>query len=91
GLLFAACQSEAEAMRVVCDAPIACTKCMEAPPADKAILLARHITEGVRNDEVKKMFSGLASVSAEEKVRLLADRAKAAGITKCAMLEVWAQ
>jgi hypothetical protein len=83
-------QSFDEAMRVVCDAPDQA----DLPPgpageANRAMVLAVWIDKRVRNQEVRQLLGGKSASTPERKIQALESGARRAGITRCALADLW--
>ena len=74
------CQSEATGLRVICDAPLNCGECMNAPPDLRMQMLAQHIDSNLRNGEARTLFEALASADPATRHGSLTSRAKQLGI-----------
>ena len=89
--LLVGCQSRAEGLRALCDAPRDCPECMSAPPELQAVLLSTYIDDHLSNGEVRDLFQPLPQVDPAQRVVLVRDAAAAEGITECPLLDVWGQ
>ena len=83
-------QSFDEAMHVVCDAPDKA----ELPPesagaANRAMVLAVWMDKHVSNHEVRQLLGGKAAATPARKLEALESGARRAGITRCALADVW--
>ena len=91
-LLSLACgpfQTYGQAMQIICDAPMECTECNKADPAERVSMLAQYISERVYNREAIRVFSALAMAGPEDKARLLRSAAAEGGVTDCRFAEVF--
>ncbi|MEM9189625.1 MAG: hypothetical protein AAGF12_10650 [Myxococcota bacterium] len=88
-VLAAGCQSKFAGMMAMCDAPIHCAECMNAPPDMRATFLAAHIEEEVSNDEVLEMFQALAHADAATRRDILRQESGAVGIANCELAEMF--
>ena len=83
------CQSEAAGLRVICDAPLNCTDCMNAPPDLRMQMLAQHIDSNLRNGEARALFESLAAAEPATRQESLTGRAKQLGIEKCPLADTF--
>jgi hypothetical protein len=86
-LALVACQSHATAMEIVCNAPIACDDCNAADPAMRAANIARYLSDHVTNAEAVQMFSALATMEPEDRMRIVRAEAAREGITSCPLAD----
>ena len=82
-------QSYEAAMKVVCEAPTAMEKELSsADPAERARLLAGHISKNLTNEEAKALFGKLATMSPDTRRSEMQAALKKAGISEsgCPMM-----
>lgn len=84
---LAGCGSFEDDMRTVCNAPNEVKLEPSDDPSQRATKLAKHIEERIRTDEVKQLFSSLATMPPAERRPVLEKAAKRAGIDECPFLD----
>lgn len=90
-VLLTACQSRADALRVVCNAPNDCVECRNADPSRRATLLAAYIDDHVSNGDVQELFAALAGADPGMRRTLIGNAAAEEGITECPILDVFTE
>ena len=78
-------------MLAVCEAPRNCAACKDATPEERSKLIAQYVEQHVRNDEVKELFSSLATMRPEDRVATLRKAAEADGLAGCMLADQWAE
>ena len=88
-LLLAAigCQSEEDAYRLLCNAPLDCEACRQGSPAERQQRLAEYIEERLSNSEVRRVIEQMASADPDTRNAHLVTRTRELGITECPMLD----
>ena len=81
------CQSEKEALQVVCDAPVKCTSCMTPHPDQRVVALVRYIEDNISNSGTKKFFASLGNMEGKERATVFEKRIQEHGITSCPFLK----
>ena len=81
------CQSRRAALKVICDAPVSCTACMQAKPVQKQTLLSRHIAQRLSNREVVEFYEQLAMASPSVRQSMLVDQLQGVGFDSCPYLD----
>lgn len=87
-LPLSACQSQAAAMEIICNASTGCADCNAADPSIRAARLAEYIANNVTNDEAVQMFSSIAAIAPADRARAIREAAAAEGITSCPIADV---
>jgi hypothetical protein len=83
-------QTFEQAMRVACDAPDQPELAPDAAGGtNRALLIAVWIDRRVRNREVRQLIGGSAAQTPQGKLEALRAGARRAGITHCALAELW--
>ena len=80
------CQSEKDALQVVCDAPVKCTPCMTSHPDQRVVALVRYIEDNISNSSTKKFFESLGNMEGKERAMVFEKRIQEHGITSCPFL-----
>ncbi|MGH1347853.1 MAG: hypothetical protein ACRBN8_40235 [Nannocystales bacterium] len=81
-------------MKVVCQATVTCSECLQSEPDQQALKLAQYIDKNTSDPEVRALFSELATLAPAQKVAKVRDAASAAGIDACPYvdwLDGWAK
>ena len=86
-LALAGCQSKAEALQMVCDAPNQ-PAVQNASADDRMKMMMQQLDSDVSNREVIEMFESFAHIAPDAKRLVIKRELDTVGITKCAMLGV---
>ena len=81
------CQSEEDAYRLLCNAPVDCEACRQGSPAERQQRLAEYIEERLSNSEVRRVIEQMASADPATRNAHLLTRTRELGITECPMLD----
>ena len=81
------CQSEEEAYRMMCQAPVDCETCQLGTPAERAQRLTEYIGERLRHPEAREAFRAVSEVDSARRPPDLRIRARELGIVECPMFE----
>ena len=82
-------QSYGAGLEVICDAPADCVPCMGAPPDMRAVMLAAHIDENLRNRKARALFEQMAAMSGQQRAATLREEAAASGLGECAFAALY--
>ena len=87
-VLLTGCQSKLSAVKIVCNAPLHCTQCVQAEtPEDRQRLLGEYITKKVRNPEVKQVLDSISAINSPLPKETFSDYVKSFEITSCPLID----
>jgi len=86
-----ACQSQQEAMELVCQSPVACEPCAAADPGngERQVLLAQYLADNVSNRSVKELLANLPRMSPDARVDVLEVFMREAGVANCPFRDLY--
>ncbi len=87
--LISGCQSKADALEVICQAPVN-SDCQGRVEWERPRCMAEYIEDNISNGEVEELFAALARADTATRRALLQAQLTEAGITSCPMLDVFA-
>jgi hypothetical protein len=87
-LVLSACGSYKKDLQMMCDAPNQ-AQFANAEAADKATVLAKHISDHLSTSQGKELFGALGPMSPENKVKAIRAELDKNGIGECTLLEIW--
>lgn len=89
--MLAGCQSYETGIEVICQAPVRCVECREAPPELRSMKYAEHMERLVRNGKAQDFLGSVATMEPKARIEALRAEAKAANLSECPLADFFEQ